>query len=192
MKELFVWSGTARAVATRSNSKAEKLKASICFPLYPRKRTQVRHRAMSEKCHKRTHPPFETGASTKNSETVVSHLSGDWNFSEISIADQCPREMVVPKGRVEISLFQRPALYHAVSTVHLVPNIFWRSSHRAAPPAEIKRAAGNIACCRDYLAAGGAVVRSLLATIPSSESYLSNAFHRTRSTLLRISLTSNL
>ena len=97
--------------------------------------------------HKRTHPPFETGASTKNSETVVSHLSGDWNFSEISIADQCPREMVVPKGRVEISLFQRPALYHAVSTVHLVPNIFWRSSHRAAPPAEIKRAAGNIACC---------------------------------------------
>ena len=96
--------------------------------------------------HKRTHPPLETGASTKNSETVVSHLSGDWNFSEISIADQCPREMVVPKGRVEISLFQRPALYHAVSTVHLVPNIFWRSSHRAAPPAEIKRAAGNIAC----------------------------------------------
>jgi hypothetical protein len=89
--------------------------------------------------HKRTHPPFETGASTKNSETVVSHLSGDWNFSEISIADQCPREMVVPKGRVEISLFQRPALYHAFSTVHLVPNIFWSSSHRAAPPAEIKR-----------------------------------------------------
>src|SRR6476620_3610443 len=36
-------------------SKPEKLHASICFPLYPRKRTQVGHRAMSVSCHFRTH-----------------------------------------------------------------------------------------------------------------------------------------
>ena len=33
-----------------SGSKPEILAKSTCFPLYPRKRTQVGHRAMSEKC----------------------------------------------------------------------------------------------------------------------------------------------
>ena len=36
-------------------SKCEILIWSRCFPLYTRKRTQVRHRAMSEKCQNRTH-----------------------------------------------------------------------------------------------------------------------------------------
>src|SRR5258707_13353883 len=41
-------------VFTQPGSKPEKLNASICFPLCPRKRTQVGHPAMSESCQKRT------------------------------------------------------------------------------------------------------------------------------------------
>src|SRR5258707_13250816 len=37
-------------VFTQPGSKGEILTRSRCFPLYPRKRTHVGHRAMSEKC----------------------------------------------------------------------------------------------------------------------------------------------
>src|SRR5258707_13735357 len=43
-------------VFTQPGSKPEKLNASICFPLCPRKRTQVGHPAMSESCQKRKSP----------------------------------------------------------------------------------------------------------------------------------------
>src|SRR5258706_15977044 len=38
----------------RFRSKPEKLDASKCFPLCPRKRTELGHRAMSVRCHKRS------------------------------------------------------------------------------------------------------------------------------------------
>src|SRR6478752_4637746 len=41
---------SAHTQDVRSGSKGEILAASRCFPLYPRKRTQVRHHYMSEKC----------------------------------------------------------------------------------------------------------------------------------------------
>src|SRR5258707_15216531 len=37
-------------VFTQPGSKPEKLAMSTCFPLFPRKRTQVGHRAMSVSC----------------------------------------------------------------------------------------------------------------------------------------------
>src|SRR5258705_7542177 len=41
----------------RNGSKPEKLYASICFPLYPPKRTQVGHRVRSEMCQYRKSRP---------------------------------------------------------------------------------------------------------------------------------------
>src|SRR5258706_2949167 len=41
-------------VFTQPGSKPEKLNASKCFPLCPRKRTELGHRAMSVRCHKRS------------------------------------------------------------------------------------------------------------------------------------------
>jgi len=54
-------------VFTQPGSKGEILAKSRCFPLCPRKRTQIGHRAMSERCHHRKSVDFSITSSVHSS-----------------------------------------------------------------------------------------------------------------------------